>query len=421
MYRSIAKAFNLINWWIPLLIQTPRAGSYGNCAEEIFFGLLRAKREGKKILLFYPHNLFSRKLVANKKVFHIHSAYSAQNKAVCYLVGWICTALVVFRWALFTLSHLRRQRRDLAIGRAALWKPEKVDLFSWKATAEQDWKRQYDEYVPPSLLKNDHRHAEQLRVQMGLPLTDWFVCLHIRESGYRGDYGSHSTHRNSTLENYIKSVKAITDEGGWVVRIGDSSMTPFPQIERVIDYPHTRFKSELMDIYLISQCRFFLGTNSGPDGVATLFGKPMIIVNATEWTTGFPLKKGDLFITKHLFSRSANRFLSIMEILEEPFIWQAFGPTLDSNYVMVENTSEEIWEVVKEFLAQPANLKYSEQQETFNEGRRNQIHRWLNQLQEGAMQKYKMASRADPAGGTLGQKYLEQTWFSDDLELSSFS
>ena len=415
MYRPIGKVFQSLLGWIPFLIHTPRAGSFGNCAEEIFFGLLRAKREKKTILLFYPHNLFSRKFVANKKVFHIDSPYSIQNRVVCYIAGWMLTGLIIFRWALLAVTRLRRQRRNLTIGRSDLWKPKNVDLFSWEAIEEQDWKQQFDAYVPPSLLGNDFRRAEMMRLQMGLPLTDWFVCLHVRESGYRGDSGSHSTHRNSSKENYFKAIKSITEVGGWVVRIGDPSMTPFPQMENVIDYPHTQFKSELMDIYLVSECRFYLGTNSGPSDVATLFNKPMILVNATEWTTGFPLKKGDLFMTKHLFSHSANRFLSMKELLTEPFLWQSFGPTLDNNYAMIENTSDEIWEVVEEFLAQPENYEYSELQEVFNEGRKNQIHQWLNELQEGAAQKFKMASKSDSASGTIGNKYLDQIWLSDDM------
>ena len=79
-------------------------------------------------------------------------------------------------------------------------------------------------------------------------------------------------------------------------------MTPLPQMERVIDYAHSPYKSELLDLYLISQCRFLLGHNSGPDVVANLLRKPRLLVNMEDWSSGMLLKKGDLGIIKHVFS-----------------------------------------------------------------------------------------------------------------------
>jgi hypothetical protein len=194
----------------------------------------------------------------------------------------------------------------------------------------------------------------------------------------------------------------------------------------VIDYAHTPYKSELMDMYLVSQCRFYVGTNSGPFDVATLFSKPMILVNTIEWSLALPAKRGDLAIIKHTFSRSRNRFLSIKEILEEPFGCQVFRPPSDE-YVKVENTPEEIRDVIEEFLAKSEDYGYSELQEAFNEGRRRQIHRWLDQgepfwpapsKKDLVIEQYRIASRADSVAGTLGQKYLEQNWLVDNLENS---
>ena len=256
-------------------------------------------------------------------------------------------------------------------------------------------------------------------MQMGIPLTDWFICLHVREGGYRGDAGSA---RNSSVQNYIEGIKAITAAGGWVVRIGDPTMTPLSPMERVIDCRHSGYKSELLDMYLISQCDLFIGTNSGPSDVATLFGKPMILVNATEWSIGFPMKKGDLAIMKHTFSRSLNRFLSIRETLEEPFSWQVFGHGSDE-YVRAENTPEEIRDVIEEFLAKPEDYATSELQDAFNEGRRKQIHRSFDHdepfvgttREDYVPSMYRIASRCDSASGTLGQKYLEQNWITDSM------
>ena len=40
-------------------------------------------------------------------------------------------------------------------------------------------------------------------------------------------------------------------------------MTKLPKIHGLIDYPFTNLKSEIMDVFFASQCKFCLGTSSG--------------------------------------------------------------------------------------------------------------------------------------------------------------
>ena len=46
----INKLFNYINRKSPVLIHTPWVRNIGDCAEEIYYGLLKARRDGKKIV-----------------------------------------------------------------------------------------------------------------------------------------------------------------------------------------------------------------------------------------------------------------------------------------------------------------------------------------------------------------------------------
>ena len=446
MFRFINKPFKYISKKCPILIQTPRSTVFGNCAEEMFYGLLRAKRENKRVLFLYPKFIFPKRrlfskltlpTVANQELLHVQSQYSIPNENIyVWCFGWLLGAAFTIAWGFHLLwSQLRRKLqviwptlpgdgffdpryRILTIGRSALWKPDGVDCFSWQIVEKQNWEQQFREYTPPKLNENKHRSAEQLRVKMGIPLADWFVCLHVRESGFHKDSYKN---RNASIQNYIEGIKVITAAGGWVVRLGDSSMTPLPPIERVVDYPHTRYKSELMDIYLISQCRFFVGTNSGPSEVSTLFKKPTILVNLTAWTDRFPLpfNESDLATVKHLFSRSHNRFLSLEEILEDPSGPEIFNYSSDE-CVLVENTAEEIRDVIEEFLKSPENHEHSELQKTLIESRRRQIRRWFDQqdFSGGHVNLFRIAGIVYSAAGTLGQMYLEQNWFTDSLEKS---
>lgn len=434
MYRLINWAFDQINKESPVLISTPNRAFFGTCAEEIFHGLLKAKRDKKKALFVYPRLLFFSKSLKtlNRELFHLQSDYSIRTDNVLgALAGWLLTFyiwLLLPLWAVrefLALPKVRRVSRFHVgrdsgyriprIGSSALWKPPDVTAFSWEVVEALEWKRHYAEYAPPRLGQDQRRYGNEVTRQMGIPPGDWFMCLHVRE-------GSYSTARNGSIHNYIEAIKVITAAGGWVVRLGDPSMTPLPPMARVVDYAHTAYKSALMDIYLFSECRFFIGTGSGPFYVAKLFRKPTILVNLADWSLSMPLAEGDLAILKHVYSRAGNRFLSIEEILEAPITVQtAFGPP-NEDFQMEENGPEEIREVVEEFLAKQEPYEYSDLQKEFNEGRRRQIRAFLAQEPRdryGAVSKrfvtahYRLAAMVD-AAGSIGQKYVERNWLADE-------
>jgi putative glycosyltransferase (TIGR04372 family) len=447
MYELINWIFDHINKRSPILIQTPNYRSFGNGAEEIFYGLLKAKREKKKILFLYPRPVSFGKFgirVVNRELFCLRSDDSLSNENVYgFLGGYLLSLYTFFLRLLHILRSSRRLRKAVClvcpgiavstaldygyivsqIGKSTLWKPHGAKSFSWDVVEEQNWRQQYVDFTPPAMKEDKRRKAEQVRVQMGIPLTDWFVCLHVPEYPFCA-----GRDRSASIHNYIEAINTITAAGGWVIRLGDPSMQPLPPMERVIDYARTRYKSALLDIYWLSECRFFIGLNSGPSAVAALFGRPMVLVNLTEWTLSFPIKKGDLAIIRHVFSHSHKRFLSIQEILEEPFTVQLLNRCPSEAYYMVENSSEEIREVVEEFMSRPEPYAYSDLQEAFNEGRNRQIRRSLDQGEphgwDGVPERdilvhqYRIAALVEATAGTLGQKFLERNWFVDELEAS---
>ena len=236
----------------------------------MYFGLLKAQRERKKVLfLFLQHPLFWKFAlpVANKELLRVESEYIAPNDSWYGRLGsWLLTvvySLMRVTYAVWRSPRLRRMIRRIwpyiravptadtgyvmpKIGASTLWLPDGVHHFSRDRVEKERWSEQFRDYQPPRLKQKKREYCDQLRVKMGIPLADWFACLHVRESGYRGDTAA--VYRNASVQNHIKGIQAITAAGGWVVRIGDPTMTPLPQLDHVIDYPHTKYKSELMDI-----------------------------------------------------------------------------------------------------------------------------------------------------------------------------
>ena len=439
--RPINRVFNVVNRHSPILIQTPWPQHIGDCAEEIRYGVLKAQRDGKRTLLVvHRHEFFGRfrMPIANRELLLLESAQLYPSSSVLgWLGGWLLTAVLglIRPWILLWRSEkLRRGVRRVVpwvgarqgpppryvppiptIGLSRLWQTDGAQTFSWEVVKELDWSGQYARYRPPRLTESKRRSAERLRVEMGIPVSDWFVALHVREGGH---HENEINYRNSSIGNYRDAIRVITQAGGWVVRLGDASMTPMPDMERVVDYTRSRWKSELMDLYLISECRFFLGTTSGPAEVALLLDRPVLIVNAAESSLWGPMRRGNLGILKHVYSPRLRRVLSVRELVEEPFESQGATTPSDSHgYHLIENSSDEIRDVVEEFM-RPERRPLSDLQHAFNTARSRAIHRWLDRgelkdfvdREEELTECYRLASVADGAAGSLGQKYLEQNW-----------
>jgi putative glycosyltransferase (TIGR04372 family) len=229
--------------------------------------------------------------------------------------------------------------------------------------------RQWEEGGRPPLLRISSSHDEAGRQRLrefGVPRDAWFICLHVREASYfkETDSGSQNSNRNANIEDYLPAIEAVTARGGWVIRIGDPSMTPFPPMDNVVDYANHPLRDDWMDIFLIGSCRFFVGTTSGPSAVATVFGVPKLVTNF--FPLGFwPYSGKDIFIHKLLRSREDSRFLAIDEAFRPPLIGVHFsGFFEDQGIEVLDNSPDDILDAVTEMLdVVEGKQSYSEEDE----------------------------------------------------------
>ncbi len=218
---------------------------------------------------------------------------------------------------------------------------------------QQAWE---DQQRPPVLsLSQQHRREGWQRLQkLGMRDGDWFVALHVRETKQKDQKvpSNISLHRNSPIEDYVPLIEAVTDRGGWVVRLGGPDMTPLPDIEHVIDYAliGDEIRSDWMDLFLISQCRFLVGSPSGPFNVAIVFGVPVVGVNWFPFTA-WPHSRQDLFIHARLRCQDNNKLMSIAEMTAPP-ITISQHPVFYENHRLdiIKNDPDDIANVAIEML-----------------------------------------------------------------------
>lgn len=427
--KALQKLVNAINERGPFVLLTPCISVIGNCSEEILFGLIRARREGKKLVILYPFELpwKFRFPLTNREIFDVASPHRAEvprpllllaRAALTALYGPLRALDLIVGKLLGRWAHFHGRFTHPSLGSTTLWKPEEEPAeFRWDVVERYRWAEEIQKPLAVGLKPEKRACAHARRLEMGIPEGAWFVGLHVREGGFYGDHAA-SACRNASIANYLPLIREVTARGGWVVRLGDKSMTPLPPLERVIDYPHTRFKSDLMDLYLLSECRCYVGMSSGILDTAFLFQRPMLITNMTNMSFVYPRRPADRGVPKHVFSKSEGRFLSLREVLDNSWEGQHFIE-LGGDFEMFEDSPEELREAMVEFLAAnegpapaPTPLQAEADRLRVAVGRRlldDPRPLWPNRYDD-LHNRYRIASRLDSCLGSLSRSFVEANW-----------
>ena len=248
------------------------------------------------------------------------------------LTSWILKSMTIFRLASLDCRKYERVFNQPRLSFKVL--AQKINLESLIN-------------IPPSDLHYLYGYLEKL----GMRKSDWFVCIHAREEGFSPIDDSIQSHRNSKIENYDKAINHILSLGGWVIRLGDSSMRKILFCdEKVIDYANSNLKSELLDVLLCNHARFILGSSSGICTLGSLLGTPCAIANilpvADAWFTRF-----DIYTSKKIFSIKEQRVLTLFEMMTLPVCNFRFASQYDdAGYVCLENSAEEIYNLCVEMV-----------------------------------------------------------------------
>jgi putative glycosyltransferase (TIGR04372 family) len=233
---------------------------------------------------------------------------------------------------------------------------------------QQQWDAEHRPPLMTSLTTSDHERGCLCLEGLGVPRDAWFVCLHVREPGFKDRGLRTDSYRNADIETYLPAIKTIVDHGGWVIRLGNPTMKPLPEMEHVIDYAHCDARSDWMDVFLGSQSRFIIGTASGPNPISIAFGVPMVLTNYLPWNL-LHFSTIDLFLPRLFWSLKEERHLTFAEILSSELRSGINQSSYDKLGVKIlENTPEEINDIVLEMLTRlDGNLAYSEYDERLQE------------------------------------------------------
>ena len=119
----------------------------------------------------------------------------------------------------------------------------------------------------------------------------------------------------------VCAAEYFANEGYYVFRMGSLTKTKLQtKNPKIIDYANSKFRNDFLDIYLLANCKFYFGGDSGPSDIAYTFFKPSYGVNFSA-STIFESRShlSHLFIFKRIKNIKTNKLLSIKDIFESDY------------------------------------------------------------------------------------------------------
>lgn len=351
MFFKLFKKLNYIEKF-PYFICTPLVYGIGAASEHIAMASAHAKKNNKKLLIFKTY--FFKKLlnyeVCNNALFDslIFNGQKLDKKNLAYQ---LINILIQIEFVI---------RRFLAIKLKSTCKIDIGEEFRFALIGSRDLYSEkknlpYKDLLPISisdskvdLEENEKEKCQQLIKNLNLDKSK-IVCLHVRDPGYYNDL-SRRNYRNSNINNYVGLIEYLIKKNYLVVRIGDKSAKKLNFSNKYfIDYPFTDFKSEIMDLFLLQKCQFYIGTSSGPMDTAYLFNKPILLTNLYDIYPSFPRKRIDRGVFRKIVKKENGKILSLNEFAELNIKYHQTEVNID-DYHFEENSSEELLNATKEFV-----------------------------------------------------------------------
>lgn len=213
-----------------------------------------------------------------------------------------------------------------------------------------------DQCLPPFLKLPEEwlERGKQWLNLKGVTADDHVAVIHCRESSFWPNLNNLFVNaRNADITNYQSTIEYLLGNQFHVFRIGDKGHSPIPDIEHpaFYDLTQTPMRERWLDYYLLHRAELFIGTNSGPAGVANVFGTPCLLTNWYPLHTHISMLNPKTYIMPKLLRRTG-QLLNLQEMLEDPY---SSAEHIDCEGIhLVNNTSAELLEATRDMLSQLA-------------------------------------------------------------------
>ena len=225
-----------------------------------------------------------------------------------------------------------------------------VMAHNMSTNIQRIWKQKKNKPIV-QFTENEKKEGKKFTSTIITNKKKWFCTIQVREPGFRfRDNLWLDTGRNANLNNYKKAISYINKNKGITVRLGQKRHKNI-SCEGYFDYGSSKFKSSFLDIYLLAEAKFHIGTTSGLSYLPLILGKYKNIFTNLSIPFFVP-NPGSIGIPKLLKSTSSQKYqkFSTYEKFEPPMLFYGNENLKNLNLELVENSADDIYSLIKEFL-----------------------------------------------------------------------
>ena len=140
------------------------------------------------------------------------------------------------------------------------------------------------------------------------------VILHVRDNSFK-PYDNES-YRSSNINNFDLAINYLIKKQYQIIRIGNPGMDKNYFNKKILDISSMNFDEDiqLLQMYFVSRCSFFIGTCSGPYKFATIFKKPILTVDMAPAAASLPVARNAISIPKLYYSLKLKKILHFKDV-----------------------------------------------------------------------------------------------------------
>lgn len=206
------------------------------------------------------------------------------------------------------------------------------------------------------LTQEEEKEGQYKKEIMGLQSP--YVCVSSRDATYLATIlptinCHYHDYRDSNINEFNLAANYLAKKEISVVRMGRYVKNKVT-FKNCVDYANIYY-DELLDVFLVKDCKFFVGDPNGLSFLPLAMNKPVAFKNFIPVflnSESFPYNSQNLYIFKKYFSKKENRFLTVKEMMQiEKKV--KYNGTLYEQYgiEVIENSAEEILDLVMEMNA----------------------------------------------------------------------
>lgn len=183
--------------------------------------------------------------------------------------------------------------------------------------------------------------------EIGFDPSKKYVCFNVRDSSYHRDSNLFE-HRNGSINDYHIVFNYLNELGYQVIRLGSSVQEKLTlEGPLIFDYASSDVRSDLIDLFLISECSFSVGTGCGLDCASVLFRKMHAFIDIVQIGTIPDFAHGSIIIFKKFLEDGKE--ISLKQIRDKGFMSYTLASQYkEKNITFKENTSKQIKEILWE-------------------------------------------------------------------------